>query len=710
MKFVEYLQTNGTQIGWYTGYIIGNDIDSSIEFDYMPTGSTGYGDMWFAYFGDGNENALYRNKSNGTNIGFCFGNNTSKKDGGAFTITKGTRYLHRISKIGLEGWSGNAWTTLSSVVSSSINSPSGLCVGCAEIRDNLPNRCISARYYKFKVTDGNGDVVLNLQPALDDSDNPCFYDKVSGNLIYHLGSGTPTYGPVISTIEVNPSSVVFTNTGGTSALTISSLNNWTASTSNSWVTLSDTAGTSSDTSISVTVSNYMGPENRNGEITFINENEESVTVSIVQKTAKVRYRELTNIGTTGNTWFVLDHKFKGDEKIKIEGVTFSVYESAYTTLFSCGVSEHPSIYISSGNSETYRNIEFYWNNIKHTINTAGTQSFSQNFNKCLGNNTIEISSTGLTIDGNVNSSYQETTDFTRTNNMVLFAANENGDYKCGFQYYPSYVGRITITDSADTVVAKYIPVVDDNGTPCIYSVISDQCIYNSGTGTPYIVGVYSDNFNNIKFLGEDCNLNIGDSQVKKAYFGNEIIVSTEDLTEKSYVSFTGSGTENTAYFYETRIVPNLDTSFEISAELNKRYSTYWYVGNRNGSGIGDYYDISSSSASNGYAVFRYGNVARQGLSMTQTVNNTLKMTNNGLTVNGTNYTGFTPTQISSSSTIKIYNGGAKIYSAKIWKDGNLVFDAVPIVNPLYGNGVIGQRSEALYDKVSKAILFGTMVV
>lgn len=52
--------------------------------------------------------------------------------------------------------------------------------------------------YEFKLWDGNGDLILDMQPAKDSANVACLYNTVSQTLYYNQGTGTYTAGPDIN--------------------------------------------------------------------------------------------------------------------------------------------------------------------------------------------------------------------------------------------------------------------------------------------------------------------------------------------------------------------------------------------------------------------------------------------------------------------------------------------------------------------------------
>ena len=194
VKYVEYIETNNTQIGWDTGYNIGTDIDARIYLDFMPLAGVGYGDYWYAYYGDGEDYVLFRRAGNSSSIGFLFGDNNSKKNSSSYYVTNGNMYLISLDKYGITD--ENTGTLLESANSSYINSTNNLWLNCNGNPQQV-TRCIPARYYGFRVENGSGETALDMRPCLDENDVPCFYDEVSQTYIHHIGSGTPIAGPVL---------------------------------------------------------------------------------------------------------------------------------------------------------------------------------------------------------------------------------------------------------------------------------------------------------------------------------------------------------------------------------------------------------------------------------------------------------------------------------------------------------------------------------
>ena len=69
-------------------------------------------------------------------------------------------------------------------------------------------------------------------------------------------------------------------------------------------------------------------------------------------------------------------------------------------------------------------------------------------------------------------------------NLCLFADNEYGDDVV--QNQTATIGAVTITDAYGNVTAKYLPMIDGNGTPCLFNPVSGAYIYHRGSGTPVV--------------------------------------------------------------------------------------------------------------------------------------------------------------------------------------------------------------------------------
>ena len=100
------------------------------------------------------------------------------------------------------------------------------------------------------------------------------------------------------TYKLTPSAMTFAASGGTNNLTIEFDDPWTASTQESWISLSQTTGNSGTSIITITVPENTGTTQKNGVITVTN-GEKNVTCTITQnKYSVLAYCE--NIFRSGN--------------------------------------------------------------------------------------------------------------------------------------------------------------------------------------------------------------------------------------------------------------------------------------------------------------------------------------------------------------------------------------------------------------------------
>jgi len=172
------------------------------------------------------------------------------------------------------------------------------------------------------------------------------------------------------------------------------------------------------------------------------------------------------ISVTGSTWFVLDHIFQYGEKINIKHATFD-YRAA-------NIGRHQQLI--SGGYDEYLRIGGKGNVLYATYgNTNSAQT-----NYILVGDEIYLTPTEFVIDG---VKYADVSSSTHTwnTNMVLFANTSAGSDSVRSQ--TASVGEITITDSANTITAHYVPMLDENDVPCFYNTVSDNYIY-AESGTP----------------------------------------------------------------------------------------------------------------------------------------------------------------------------------------------------------------------------------
>lgn len=96
---------------------------------------------------------------------------------------------------------------------------------------------------------------------------------------------TQTAAPNNDKIEVSPSSVVFESTGGEQKVSVSANVNVTATSSESWLTVSPGSSQAAQAEFTLTAAANTGSEIRNASVTFAGGDAESVTVAVSQNPA-----------------------------------------------------------------------------------------------------------------------------------------------------------------------------------------------------------------------------------------------------------------------------------------------------------------------------------------------------------------------------------------------------------------------------------------
>lgn len=198
MKYIEYIEVpSNTRVGWDTGYVI-NSLDDEIFIDFMPLSGKGTDDVWYCYVSDEN-NIYFRSPNNvpNTKIGASFGGYRNYIDGQTTVLANiGERNEMHICKSSLQNLTSG--TSIAFNAGALYSTSNSIKLNFERIKNGVPDRCMTARYYEFKVVNGN-TIKVHLKPCLDENDTPCFYDEVNQTYVYHLGSGTPIAGPVITT-------------------------------------------------------------------------------------------------------------------------------------------------------------------------------------------------------------------------------------------------------------------------------------------------------------------------------------------------------------------------------------------------------------------------------------------------------------------------------------------------------------------------------
>lgn len=338
IKYVEYLETNGSQAGW----ILDGSMTASTDvlyFDFMPlSGSVNYDAFWVFL----DKDSCYEIRCNvydRTNIRFSKGNPTK-----FFNITYGERYNVVF---------GSAVTINGNVLIENPNNPinsNPMCVNCwnqafyGEV--NNIYRAQRARYYGVKLTDSNGNVLREWKPCINDDNNSVgFYETVTQTYVAQTGSGTTTIGPYLSTIIVNADRKAVPASGGTINVTVNSDTPWSATSTGSWYTMSQTAGTENDTAITITVPSTTAATQAEDTITFTNENGDTDQLAIKQRKYSAGGIRLIDLGADEVETFYI-----GNEQVE---VIYMGEEVVYQAGEFIGLKMKSDVAIQMGSGSTY---------------------------------------------------------------------------------------------------------------------------------------------------------------------------------------------------------------------------------------------------------------------------------------------------------------------------------------------------------------------
>lgn len=280
MKYLEYIQTNGTQaIEKAINIPVGTDVE--IELWYTPLVLENPSDAYHNYIrikNDVNSNSFSLQQyvfPYATNLAYSFDIRSNWSDT-KIPFEFNTQYHVLMNKTGI---------TINDVVKASYTSTTAsyqynkLYLN-RNVKDHNPRRQ-TAKYGEFIIRQ-DGVETTHFYPALDDNNVPCMYDSVSQTYYYDMYNNGFIAGPVLSTIFVSTDKLTYPASGSVATISVESETNWTVSSSEQWVTLSTTGGTPSDTALTVTFPSYTGDTKRSVTLTFTNA-EDTDTLTLYQK-------------------------------------------------------------------------------------------------------------------------------------------------------------------------------------------------------------------------------------------------------------------------------------------------------------------------------------------------------------------------------------------------------------------------------------------
>jgi len=162
----------------------------------------------------------------------------------------------------------------------------------------------------------NNTLSEKFVPCIDDNNLLCFRKEDEGGIVLqYVYPNNQTYfysGSVASTIIVDSDIKAVPASGGTINVTVNSDTPWSATSTGSWYTMSQTAGTENDTAITITVPSTTSTTQSEDTITFTNENGDTAQLTIKQRKYSVGGIHLLNIGDTE-----LDTLMIGDQEVEL---------------------------------------------------------------------------------------------------------------------------------------------------------------------------------------------------------------------------------------------------------------------------------------------------------------------------------------------------------------------------------------------------------
>lgn len=179
--------------------------------------------------------------------------------------------------------------------------------------------------------------------------------------------------------------------------------------------------------------------------------------------------------TTGWCWFDTDYTMHYGDSIEIEHCTFGksgIVQGRHQQYVGGNQSELFRI----GENEYYLYLEYFKN-----FSSADRLMPLPPSGSLIEDKTINFSSTGFVIDGNVITSYT-TTEKASTAHLVFFADTVSGNYSITGQ--TAKMGVVRIYGSDGTLKATFKPMLDELNVPFFKYVEEDIDIYAIGSGTP----------------------------------------------------------------------------------------------------------------------------------------------------------------------------------------------------------------------------------
>ena len=147
-------------------------------------------------------------------------------------------------------------------------------------------------------------------PVMDENNVVCFYDSV--NEVYRYPNGELFAGPLVHKFFASQSKLSFQSIQSSQNITITAETGWTATTNNSWISLSQNTGSTGDTNVTVTVADGSHDGSRVGKITFTDADNYTFDVDVFQ--LKLGMKVYVNRYKVGSTNIVKQQS--GDDNVK----------------------------------------------------------------------------------------------------------------------------------------------------------------------------------------------------------------------------------------------------------------------------------------------------------------------------------------------------------------------------------------------------------
>lgn len=177
---IKYIESTGTQY-IDTKYICGNDVRIETEFEYLQIDSV-FRCIYGKQTRTAAEDAITVSQAVNYTVQAYWRTNLTP-----FTLEKDRRYkmLQSQNALVLDGVDYGGW-------SSSITKSQLTMYLMARNNNGAAGNFFKGRIYGFKIYESN-ILAMDLIPVLDSSKVPCFYDKISNELLYNKGIGEFNY-------------------------------------------------------------------------------------------------------------------------------------------------------------------------------------------------------------------------------------------------------------------------------------------------------------------------------------------------------------------------------------------------------------------------------------------------------------------------------------------------------------------------------------